>query len=152
MTTVIYDKKSNQVAIDSRYTADGRISTDNGVKWRKSDDGAYWFFSGQPCVYEYLQDIFSGSSLKWGIENIPHAAAIHVKDGMVTIKSVDSEGFAYTEPVFDNEALGSGAIYALCALDFGCDCDEAVKYAARRDIYTGGKVHLFDVKRGEFTK
>jgi hypothetical protein len=38
----------------------------------------------------------------------------------------------------------------LAALDFGKTAKEAVEYAMTRDVYSGGKVHVYDIDKGEF--
>jgi hypothetical protein len=150
MTTIVYDHKNNLIALDSRYTQDGLISTDAGVKWLKSDDGAFWFFAGQPCMYRRLIEIFGESDCVYDVKENPYIAAIHVKGGAVTIKSVDSSGLAYTEPQHCSTAIGSGDKFAIAALDFGCNAIDAVKYAATRDCYTGGNVLCFDIVTMKF--
>ncbi len=45
-----------------------------------------------------------------------------------------------------NDADGSGYAFALAAMDFGKSAKDAVKYAATRDTYTGGRVRVFDVR------
>jgi len=152
MTTIVYDHKNKLIALDSRYTQDGLISTDIGVKWLKSDDGAYWFFAGQPCMYKRLMEIFAESDCVYDVKENPFIAAIHAKDGVVTVKSVDSSGLAYTEPQQCNVAIGSGDKFALAALDFNCDAEEAVKYAMTKDCYSGGIVRVFDVEKMELIK
>lgn len=42
--------------------------------------------------------------------------------------------------------MGSGYQFAIAALDLGKTAKEAVNYAKTRDIYTGGRVRVFDVK------
>lgn len=43
------------------------------------------------------------------------------------------------------DAIGSGAAYALAAMDMGASAEDAVRAAMKRDIYTGGKVRAMKV-------
>jgi ATP-dependent protease HslVU (ClpYQ) peptidase subunit len=47
-------------------------------------------------------------------------------------------------------AMGSGELFALAAMDFGKSAGESVEYAKTRCIYTGGKVHVYDIASKEF--
>lgn len=49
-----------------------------------------------------------------------------------------------------NQAVGSGGNWALSSLDHGKSAKEAVEYAITKDIYSGGKVHVYDIEKGEF--
>lgn len=42
-------------------------------------------------------------------------------------------------------AVGSGAVFALAAMDAGADAVQAVRIACKRDIYSGGKVRSVKV-------
>jgi len=44
-------------------------------------------------------------------------------------------------------AFGSGELHALTAMDMGASAKEAVGMAAKRDIYTGGKINTFKLKK-----
>jgi ATP-dependent protease HslVU (ClpYQ) peptidase subunit len=46
------------------------------------------------------------------------------------------------------DAIGSGAPYALAAMDMGASAEEAVRAAMKRDIYTGGEVHVLPINVG----
>lgn len=145
MTTIVYDKEKRQIAVDGRYTANGVITADDAIKYKIVSDGEAWIFAGQSCVYDYVVSIFSDGGLKFGVENIPKAAAFYIKDGVVSVRAVDEDGMAYTEHCTHNEALGSGSVFALAALDFGADAKEAVEYASMKDVYTGGRITVFNV-------
>ncbi|MNR66547.1 hypothetical protein D3C85_1900920 [compost metagenome] len=44
------------------------------------------------------------------------------------------------------DAIGSGAMYALAAMDMGASAAEAVRAAMKRDIYSGGKLTTIAIK------
>lgn len=46
-------------------------------------------------------------------------------------------------------AVGSGMLYALCAMDAGADAEEAVKVAIKRDVYSGGEIQKFTLELEE---
>jgi len=59
--------------------------------------------------------------------------------------------YIYAECIVDhNYAQGSGDQWALAALDFGDSAREAVEYAMTKDVYSGGKVHVYDIEKAEF--
>ncbi|MNJ79145.1 hypothetical protein D3C77_770710 [compost metagenome] len=43
------------------------------------------------------------------------------------------------------DAIGSGAPYALAAMDMGASAEDAVRAAMKRDIYTGGKIRTLRI-------
>ena len=45
------------------------------------------------------------------------------------------------EPLYHAWAIGSGAKWAIAAMDHGLPSHEAVKYASKRDKSTGGSIH-----------
>ena len=51
-----------------------------------------------------------------------------------------------------NAADGSGRKFALSAMDFGCGAVDAIKYAAKKDIFTGGEIQVVDITTGLITK
>jgi hypothetical protein len=53
----------------------------------------------------------------------------------------------YGEPFPYPQAFGSGAPYALTALDLGKSPAEAVEAAKMRDVWTAGPVQVFDLVR-----
>lgn len=50
-----------------------------------------------------------------------------------------------SEPVELPYAIGSGGHFALAAMDFGKTPEEAVRYAATRDIHTGGTITVLEL-------
>jgi len=146
MTTIVYDHKNKQIAVDSRVSRDGVICTDEGVKFLHDDSGV-WFFCGKNCDKALLVEYFEGKDL----ELLPEAWAIYAKNnGEVYLRSVN-DGRVPEESLTEfSEAIGSGEPFALAALDHGKSAKEAVEYAMTRDTGTGGKVHVFDVGAMEF--
>jgi 20S proteasome alpha/beta subunit len=152
MTTIVYDHKNKQIAVDSRATASGLITSDDEQKWHVDADGAVWFLSGCISDYDLLFDCFKNGDRAYDLPEIPDAIAFVVRDGCVSIRGVTDKGEAWTQKLTGNRCLGSGSTLALAALDFGCKAVDAVKYAATRDCYSGGAVHCFDVDKMEFVQ
>lgn len=141
MTTIAYHHKDKEIAVDSRFTRDSVISTDNANKIIKKD-GVTFVLSGYCKSYADLVDMwFSGEANK-SIE----CTAFVVSEGSVYEYGLDSEKCISCEKIEENLTKGSGDYWALAAMDFGCSAKEAVKYAITRDIYSGGKVRVINVK------
>lgn len=150
MTTIVYDHKRKQVAIDSRATSSGIIVDDESQKWTVTESGEIWFTCGAICDEELLIECFKNGDRLLDVKVIPDANAFVIRDGKVLMRGVTSEGEAWTQKLTSSRCLGSGSSFALAALDFGCDAKQAVEYAITRDCYSGGKVHVYDIESGKF--
>jgi len=141
MTTVAYNHKDKQVAVDSRYSRAEIISTDKGDKTRKNDRGL-WIFAGQPCDYADLMKLNKGDK----VDIRPQCGAFLISNGKCYCIDTDEEGYYSEELLDDDFTMGSGQWFALSALDLGKSAKESVTYAKTRDMHTGGRVRVFDVK------
>lgn len=150
MTTIVYDHKARQVAVDSRATSGGIIVDDESQKWRLTESGELWLTCGAICDEELLIECFKEGDKKLNVAVVPDASAFTVRDGCVLMRGVTSDGEAWTQKLTSNRCLGSGSSFALAALDFGKTAAEAVEYAITRDCYSGGKVHVYDIASGKF--
>jgi len=148
MTTIVYDHKARQIAVDSRMTRSGVVLSDSAPKW-KHDKAVILFFTGCTCDFEQFMLHYGTHGAKPDAE--VEADAFIVKNGVVY-----EAGFSKTHGYFEtplheySSAIGSGQSFALAALDFGKDARGAVEYAMTRDCYTGGKVHVYDIELGAF--
>jgi hypothetical protein len=142
MTTIAYNHKDKQIAYDSRETAGDEIKSDSVIKM-KEKDGVFYFFSGS---VHCESDFINSSKIRGFKPETPiECSALIVRDGKV-FKGNYSDSIGYWEIELNySDSIGSGGVYALCAMDFGCDAKESVEYAKRRDCYTGGEVHVFNV-------
>lgn len=150
MTTIAYDHKKRQIAVDGRCsTSSGVIKTDFAQKWRIVN-GEYWFLAGCVADYDMFIDYHSGKKeLHDGL--VPDAIALCVNgNGEVKWRGVQEDGVHWTQEVTHNDACGSGQSFALAAFDFGCDAKGSVEYAITRDSCSGGKVSVFDIEKFEF--
>lgn len=150
MTTIAYDHKNQQIAVDSRAISGGIIVDDESQKWRLTESGEVWFTCGAICDEDLLIECFKDGDKKLNIGVIPDANALVVRDGVVLMRGVTPDGEAWTQKLTSNRCLGSGSSFALAALDFGKCAKSAVEYAITRDCYSGGKAHLYDIKLGRF--
>lgn len=150
MTTIVYDHNAKQIAVDSRATSNGLITSDIEQKWHIDSDGVMWFLSGCVSDYDLLFLSFKSGDRAYDLPEIPDAVAFIVRDGEVLLRGVTDKGEAWTQRLTGNRCIGSGSTLALAALDFGCSAFDAVKYAATRDCYSGGEIRVFDVAKMEF--
>lgn len=142
MTTIAYDHKNKQIAIDSRANANGVIATERKNKIVKNNLGI-WFLCGSVCDLEDFVKLTKNDIISKDLDL--DASGLRITNGVVSVVYVNDGVFC--EYLIDyNICLGSGRDFALAAMDFGKSAREAVKYAMTRDIYTGGKVRVFNVK------
>ena len=151
MTTIVYDHKNKQIACDSRSTINGVIINNDSIKYKKDGD-KLWFFCGRKGDTDTF--ISHYEPLGAANENMDVSAVFVITYGQWidgVYMAVKDEYNTYAECMVDhNYAQGSGEQWALSALDHGMTAKEAVEYAMTRDAYSGGKVHVYDIEKGEF--
>lgn len=146
MTTIVYDHKNKQIAVDGRTTRSDIVCSDNSEKFRFVD-GQVWFFTGIAGDQQLLVDWFTAGKDKPAL--VPECEALVIIDGKVYSNMVAEHGVSCQHELKFDESIGSGSKFALAALDHGKSAKEAVEYAATRDIYSGGKITVFSVETGE---
>ena len=146
MTTIIYEHKSKTIACDSRAVANGVIGSDNCIKWRYKNENLF-FFAGLICEFE---DFIGHYGVKSKPELSFQTSSIMVNNGKTYFCGIDERDGWWQEELNYNVSIGSGKPFALSALDFGRTPKQAVRYASTRDIYTGGKCHVFDIEKMTF--
>lgn len=135
MTTIAY--KDGVIAYDSRQTRGGAIVSDDVIKMRVVD-GVSFFLSGAVCDEPALVAAYFGTP-----SSVPVECSGYVVDGrkLMMVGHDDKSGVWRQELDQSNpDAIGSGAAYALAAMDMGASAEDAVRAAMKRDIYTGGKI------------
>jgi 20S proteasome alpha/beta subunit len=138
MTTIAYNHKDKQVAVDSRMTSNEIINTDTCDKFIENDLGI-WVFAGSDCDFKALSKLSHGDS-----SSDLGCIAMLITKGKVY--GVETDGGICTHTEYPHhKAFGSGSHFALASMDHGKSAEDAVKYAMTRDIYTGGTVNVFDV-------
>lgn len=144
MTTIVYDHKNKQIAFDSRITSGDVICSDNANKHIQNND-EHWFFCGAISDFEYMIGLEHNDKPNV----VPEAEAIVVRKDNVWRVGFKG-GYCFHVKLEHSRGIGSGGYFALASLDHGKSAKEAVEYAMTRDIYTGGKVHVYDIKSGTF--
>ena len=145
MTTIVYDHKNKQIACDSRETAGGSLVTDEAVKFHKKDN-VIWFMCGSKSDIDIFISTFSHN--EEAPKNID-CSGLFV-DGGIVYKACNDDGVYKKDVIPSNEGIGSGGWIALTAVDLNFSARKAVETAMIRDIYSGGKVHVYDIEKGEF--
>lgn len=144
MTTMAYHHKDEQIAVDSQITAEGVVLDDNYNKIIINELGT-WVLAGCTSEHELFTNLKSGDNVGRGLECI----GFLIRGGKVFLVLTEEDGRYSESPVTYNDAQGCGHTFAIAAMDHGKSAKEAVEYAITRDIYTGGKVQVIDVKTGE---
>lgn len=135
MTTIAY--KDGVIAYDSRQTRNDRIVSDNASKCQVVS-GVSFFLSGAVCDEKALIAAYFGTPSPVPVE----CSGYVVDDGnLMMVGHDDKTGIWKQELELSNpDAIGSGASYALAAMDMGASAEGAVRAAMKRDIYTGGTI------------
>lgn len=139
MTTIVYDHEKELVAVDSRCTSSGLIMDDEYDKIIFKN-GEVWIYSGTAGEAEE----FSNLKHREKTEITESIHAFVIKEGSCFYAGL-YDGCMHIEKRTNNDYLGSGGVFARCALDFGKSAREAVEYAKTKDCYTGGKVRVFNL-------
>lgn len=139
MTTIAY--KDGIIAYDSRATRGDLISCDNANKCFKYK-GVLFFICGAVADAKHLAECYVEN--KQPNQNADIAAYV-VDNGRVFRVGIDG-GVFFVEDSRNVDAMGSGCLSALTAMDMGADAITAVKMAAKRDVNTGGKIRHYKVK------
>jgi ATP-dependent protease HslVU (ClpYQ) peptidase subunit len=145
MTTIVYDHKNKQIACDSRETGGGTLFTDSAIKHR-TVNGDVWFICGSKSDVTIFIDTFEHNS--FAPENV-ECGGLVVRKG-IAYKACNDDGVYKLDELPCNESLGSGGWFAMAAVDLGKTARESVEYAMTRDVYSGGKIHVYDIEKGEF--
>jgi ATP-dependent protease HslVU (ClpYQ) peptidase subunit len=150
MTTIAYNHKDKQIAVDSQSTMGSMISSLNETKWIERD-GFIFFIAGKACDDEMLIDYCLGDEKKHN-GMLPEASCFMVdtNNGQAWHCIVSDESILHRFKLAYDMAMGSGELFALAAMDFGKSAGDAVEYAKTRCIYTGGNVHVYDIASKEF--
>lgn len=154
MTTIVYHE--GKIAVDGRRTVGDVILTDRANKIRESHSIVF-FLCGYSSDWEALihdaahiiRDLPDRHILRKGFD----AAAIaydKITEKLYCVTHTPRYVELYELDKTNPYVLGSGADFALAALDFGQDVVKAVVYAATKDIYTGGVIQEYEISSGVF--
>lgn len=144
MTTIAV--KDGVVAVDSRLTQGGTV-LDDAFDKRAVVKGVQFFVAGN--VTDDAQIIalyFAGEDAIEDVDGKPCADFIIVDGSSVYYGGIEETGYwKMLLTTGTPYAIGSGAAYALGAMDAGATAKAAVKIASR-DVFTGGAIHTYKIK------
>ena len=142
MTTIAY--KDGIIAYDSQAS---RGDTIVNISYKKTVQvsGYHFFFAGSVNRVEDLVNMFFTGEKAEKFDAT--SAFVVTPEGDVLLTGFDPDGAVDYDGVDPAEvyAIGSGSQFAIGAMDAGKTAQEAVKVAAARDVYTGGKIRTFKV-------
>lgn len=144
MTTIAYHHKDGQIAVDSLATQGGRVLTEKFNKVITNELGM-WIICGVTCDYARFIMMKPLDVIDVELE----VSAILIRDKKAFSVYQNKDGHYCEDELTCNDTHGSGADFATAAMDHGKSAKEAIEYAITRDIYTGGKVQVIDVKTGK---
>jgi hypothetical protein len=139
MTTIAWCLWSKTVATDSRVVNDstGELVSDSANK-RYDRGPVVLFMSGALSDIDEMGNAFIAGKHRVRKALDSHALAWN---GEKLFELIADGGELSWHPVVTYRgAIGSGASYAQAALDAGATPYQAVKAAAKRNVFTGGKV------------
>ena len=146
MTTIVYDHENQRIAVDSRTSSGSYIVTDNEEKFTYDGFGRLWFLTGVNCDCQPFIDSYEHNA------QAPKDLFCHgifVKDKRVFLVTL-KEGLYKTTLCKNSECWGSGADFAMSALDLCYSATVAMDCAKKRDSHTGGLTRVYDIEKGEF--
>ncbi len=141
MTTIALHYKSKTIAVDGRKTMNGIVSNDTDNKITVNELGA-WITTGAVCDIVDFVKLKKNDTYNKDVKL--EVSGLLVSDGIVYYVFM-ADGIFCQEEINHNFTLGSGSQFATAAMDHGKSAKEAVKYAITRDIYSGGRVRVFNV-------
>lgn len=146
MTTIAI--KDGVLSVDTQITEGRRKSF--STKFLRTDNHAYVLCGDDQFCRDLIPHIesYSGDLSLSDIKTRDYSVTI-VRMGKSPCVIISYDGLLYKDGVLPVSAFGSGADFAIAAMDLGKSSSEAVKYASTRDIYTGGEIESFDIYTGE---
>lgn len=134
MTTIACDGRS--MASDGMVTENDHICRLDFPKVRRLKDGRIVGMSGDAYAWQPFMDWLETGEGTPPVADDGLSCLVLNLDG--SLCSYDKHGNVFPEvaPV----AIGSGTRFALAAMDFGKNAEDAVNYACTRDVYSGGLV------------
>lgn len=142
MTTIVYSDREGVLAFDSRCAQGDLIMTDDYDKSVTVRDKKFVLCGSARDLERFAEEFKPDKVSEYKFES----SGYMVQGGKCYSVWQNEDGIFRRELLKFNDAGGSGAHYALAALDFGKTAIEAVEYAKTRDCRTGGKVRTIHFK------
>lgn len=143
MTTIAY--KDGVLVSDSRETVAKRIDRDNAQKLFRLANGAVLGCAGSSLAARVLVDKLN-NSVKDHKRKKAVLPTFRIKNCLAILLAHGNKVYYFENGMWEDisdiphYSIGSGSDYALAAMDAGASALEAVKIAAKRDIYSGGRI------------
>lgn len=158
MTTILVTK-DNEMLSDSQATIENfvidydceKIENINGslvgAGGRLSSCVAFKRWVLSECVFQeiYLKYPEIPFTITEEKEDDDFIALVLSPDGVLTVFEGNKVSYEVDKPY----AIGTGAEYALCALDGGCNGIKAMGVAIKRDVYSGGDIQILQLEEIE---
>lgn len=141
MTTIAY---CDGVVATDTLTVAGTMVVDFGKEKCIERDGVKFFLCG--CTSDHIKLV--EEYLSPTDRDIGDAEAIVVDAGLIYVVGREDGGKGIYKCHNNRHnfiSLGSGNRFAVAAMDHGKSAKQAVEYAMKRDIYTGGEVRVYEV-------
>ena len=151
MTTIVYDHKEKLIAIDSRVSQGSMTIDDHYEKFVKTQHGVM-FFSGCMCDMERAAEVIGevkNKRITIG-DDFDNFSGVYCDNDGVVYEYYSRENQIIVHELKHSDTYGSGADFALAALDLGMSADQCIAYSSKRDQGTGGKIYAFHFKKQEF--
>lgn len=160
MTTIVVTK--NKMVSDGQVSSGDRIDAQNFKKIRKINGclvGGAGRLSSVLNFFEWFEGFTNSSILQSTAPEVDIIVPENTTDedftGLVMFPDGEVllyEGGKRCYPIFNKEyyAIGSGADYALAALDAGASAEFAVDVAKMRDVFSGGDTFVEELTEEDF--
>lgn len=135
--------------------ADGLCTDGNGSKYNQDevklikDGNAIFGLSGTTCLMPHLIDWYIKGCKLEGLPRVDNEFHWHLL--VITLNNpikYFSNGCPYPDIFTDKYiTIGTGAQYAKGAMMAGATPKKAVEIAAKCNVYTGGKIKVFNIKK-----
>lgn len=143
MTTIACDGKT--IAADGRQVSGNCITMEDFQKVVEWDGIVYAFTGNASLFYPMMRWHKAGADVKECPQVGKDDGALIVFNSMgVTLYRTDCP---YADRCATPDAWGTGATFAIGAMDAGADAVRAVELAMSRDPYSGGKVISFPMPK-----
>lgn len=143
MTTIAY--RDGWIVGEGRETVGERVDRDNCKKLYRLPNGS--IFGGAGATHKCIA---LRQELIKRIRSKPFVLPSLDFKGITALFVDGLKCFFYEKGMWDEikipYAIGSGAGFALAAMDAGASAEEAVRIACKRDIYSGGRIQKYKVR------
>lgn len=142
MTTIAY--KDGIVAYESRVTAGNTIIHDDYEKCVEVK-GVQFILAGDGGDFDAMMGEYFGTPCGRKLGSV---AGMVIDSGRLWAVGVDPDTGFWKDEIWTErpQAMGSGQDHAFTAMDMGATAVEAVNWAIKRDIYSGGIVRQIAIK------